>query len=189
MNRDIEAQSRREFMGTTTSAVIERTTVATGLTYEALVESFERELGHWDPAVGKSLLARNAAWSEVESEVAKMARGHGMMIISRIHQGALAPLSGMTERSSLYLVGNPVIATRILRIDPRGRFYVPMRVCLYDDGGSGGSCLTYDRPSSFLAALGRPELVEIGVLIDSRIDEFVHALAEPNFRPSNRSLL
>jgi hypothetical protein len=43
---------------TTASADIERTTVATGLTYADLVRAFEGELQRLDAAVGKTLVER-----------------------------------------------------------------------------------------------------------------------------------
>ena len=76
----------------------------------------------------------------------------------------------MSKQSSLYLVGNPVIANKIISIDIRGSFYVPFRVCLYDHGTASGAVISYDRPSSFLAALERPELNEIGGMLDQKID-------------------
>jgi hypothetical protein len=36
--------------------------------------------------------------------------------------------------------------------------------------------ISYDRPSSFLAALERPELNEIGVMLDQKIDGVADAL-------------
>ena len=88
-------------------------------------------------------------------------------------------LSGREKRCSLYLVGNPVIADRIISIDLRASFYVPFRVCLYDDGGPDGAVISYDRPSSFLAALGNPELTEFGALLDRKIDDVATALRKP----------
>jgi hypothetical protein len=35
--------------------------------------------------------------------------------------------------------------------------------------------ISYDRPSSFLATLGRPELAEIGEYLDSKIDAVADA--------------
>jgi uncharacterized protein (DUF302 family) len=76
-------------------------------------------------------------------------------------------------------VGNPVIADQIISIDLRSSFYVPFRVCLYDDGASDGAVISYDRPSSFLAALGKPELTKFGALLDGKIDDVVVALRRP----------
>ena len=76
----------------------------------------------------------------------------------------------------MYLVGNPVIANQIISIDLRASFYVPFRVSLYDDAGPDGAVISYYRPSSFLAAFGRPELMKIGELLDRKIDEVAAAL-------------
>jgi len=158
---------------------IQHTEVATGRTYEALVEAFEHELGYLDPLIGARLLEQKASWNEVEREMARMAGPRGLMIIFRADQGRITSLSGQEKRCSLYLVGNPVIADQIISIDLRASFYVPFRVSLYDDGGPDGAVISYDRPSSFLAALGKPELTEFGALLDRKIDDVATALRKP----------
>ena len=157
-------------------ATVEHVSVSTGLTYDALVGAFERELGRWDPDTGSALVKRRAPWSDVEREVERAGGAHGLMIFFRVDQGLVTSLSGKVKRCSLYLVGNPVIANQIIDIDLSGSFYVPFRVGLYDAGEPGGAVIGYDRPSSFLAALGRPELKEIGALLDQKIDGVVDAL-------------
>lgn len=161
---------------TARSNAIEHTCVATGLRYDAAILAFERELGRLDPATTQHLVERKAAWSEVEREIGKVGGSRGLMIISRADQGKIASLSGRELRCSLYLVGNPVIATEIISIDLRGSFYVPFRVALYDNGDTDGAVISYDRPSSFLATLGRPELVKIGESLDDKIDGVVAAI-------------
>lgn len=155
------------------TATVERVDISTGLTYDVLVSSFERELGRWDPAAGNLLVERQAPWSDVEREVDRMAGAHGLMIFFRADQGAVTSLSGHVKRCSLYLVGNPVVANRIISIDLRASLYVPFRVCLYDTGGPGGAVVSFDRPSSFLGVLGRPELRNIGIQLDQKIDGVV----------------
>jgi uncharacterized protein (DUF302 family) len=156
------------------TVAIERVTVAMGLTYEALIAAFERELGRFKPDVAEGLHQRRAPWNEVEAEFSAMAEPHGLMIFFRVEQGKTTSLKAEPKNCALYLVGNPVIAEQIISIDVRGSFYVPFRVCLYDPGGDHGAC--NDRPSSFLAALGRPELASIGELLDGKIDAVVAAI-------------
>jgi uncharacterized protein (DUF302 family) len=168
-DNDISTPNIAASIGASTAAV-ERVDISTGLNYDVLVRAFERELGHWDPAAGNLLVERQASWSDVERDVERMAGPHGLMIFFRVNQGAVTSLSGKVKRCSLYLVGNPVIANQILSIDLRASFYVPFRVCLY------GAVISYDRPSSFLGQLGRPELKEIGALLDQKIDGVVDAL-------------
>jgi uncharacterized protein (DUF302 family) len=92
------------------------------------------------------------------------------MIVARVDLGGVTSLSGHVHQCSSYLVGNPVIANEIITVDLRGSFYVPFRVALYDDGGPEGAVIAYDRPSSLIAALGRPELTEIGESLNRKID-------------------
>jgi uncharacterized protein (DUF302 family) len=153
----------------TETATIEHTRIATGLSYNALVVAFERELGHLDPKLTEDLVKRKASWDDVKRAIDRVGGPHGLMVIFRADQGQITSLSGREKRCSLYLVGNPVIANEIIDIDPRASFYVPFRVCLYDNGDDLG-VMAYDRPSSFLAALERPELTSFGQLLDQKID-------------------
>ena len=107
------------------SGTIQHERVATGLGYDQLVHAFERELGHLDPLVPKHLIEWKAAWSEVEREIGKAAGPHGLMIIARADQGSLISLAGREKRCSLYLVGNPLIASRIIDIDMRAASMCP----------------------------------------------------------------
>ena len=159
------------------SDTIQHTRIATGLSYDALVRAFERELGHLDPATSQRLVDSRAEWSEVEREIESTAGPHDLMIIARVDLGSITSLSGRERRCLLYLVGNPVIASQIISIDLRGSFYVPFRVALYDDEGPDGAMICYDRPSSFLATLGRPELRKIGDFLDRKIDAAAAAAA------------
>lgn len=158
------------------SDTIQHTCVPTGLSYEAAIRAFEREVGHLDPAVTQRLVERKASWSEIEREIGKIGGTHGLMIIERADLGRVASLSGQQKRCLLYLVGNPVIANRIISIDLRGCFYVPFRVALYDHGSPEGAMVAFDRPSSSLATLGRPEITEIGEDLDRKIDGVVAAV-------------
>lgn len=155
---------------------VERTTVATGLRYPDLLAAFEGELNRLEPSVLAPYVARKAPWSEVEQAVARFAGRHGLIILGEANQGPLISLSGRASQCSLFLVGNPVIAAGIIAIDIRASFLVPFKVCLYDDGGADGASITYDRPSSFLATLGRPELTATGLMLDEKIDGVVAAI-------------
>lgn len=156
---------------------VERVTVATNLTYQALMDAFEHELGQFKPDVAERLHQRGAPWDQVEAEFTAMAGPHGLMIFFRVEQGQATVLKADPKSCALYLVGNPVIAEQIISIDVRGSFYVPFRVCVYDPG-DGRGCIAYDRPSSFLAALERPGLASIGELLDGKIEAVVAAIEQ-----------
>jgi uncharacterized protein (DUF302 family) len=150
--------------------------VATRLPYDRLIEAFEASLGKWDPTAGERLWKEQASWPDVEAAIAKMAEPFGLMVLTKIDQGRITSLSGKSKMCSLYLVGNPVVANQIIEIDLRGSFYVPFRVAVHDDGGPDGGIISYDRPSSFLAALNRPELDAIGKSLDEKLDRVISNL-------------
>jgi uncharacterized protein (DUF302 family) len=157
------------------SSVIQ-VSVGTGLGYHQLIEAFERAAGHWDPASGESLFREAASWPKVEAAVTRAGEPFGLMIMAKIDQGRLTSLSGKVKHCSLYLVGNPVIANQIIDIDLRGSFYVPFRVALYSQHDANDGIISYDLPSSFLAALGRPELTAIGKSLDEKMEKVISNL-------------
>jgi uncharacterized protein (DUF302 family) len=166
----------------TAKADIARTDVPTGVPYEELSQRFESTLGTWPAATAQKFVGRRAPWPEVEAEAAKFAGDFGLMIIAAVNQGALTSLSGHAKKCRLYLVGNPVIATKILDIDPRGALYVPFRVAIYEGDGDGGARISFDRPSSSLATLGNAKIDAIGRQLDDKIDTVVQAVCNPKGR-------
>jgi uncharacterized protein (DUF302 family) len=161
---------------TVTGTLIEREDIPTGLDYDALVAAFEREMGRWDPITETSIIQQKATWNMVEGAFQTMAGPYGLMIFFYVDQGRLISLKDGIKRCSLYIVGNGVIAEKILSIDIRASLYVPFRVCLYDNGNPNGASIGFDRPSSFLATLHHPELTEIGLLLDKKIDGVIQAI-------------
>jgi uncharacterized protein (DUF302 family) len=98
------------------------------------------------------------------------------MIIASINQGQLTSLSGREKKCRLYLVGNPIIASTILDINPHAALYVPFRVALFEGEGAEGSRISFDRPGSSLALLGDAKIDEIGRQLDAKIDAAVSAV-------------
>jgi uncharacterized protein (DUF302 family) len=166
----------RQISQSSTNLSFSHVNVATGLPYDRLIEAFEASLGKWDPVAGEPLWKGKASWPEVEAAVAKMAEPFGLMVLAKIDQGRITSLAGKPKMCTLYLVGNPVIANQIIEIDLRGSFYVPFRVAVHDDAGADGGIISYDRPSSFLAALNRPELDAIGKSLDDKLDRVISNL-------------
>ncbi|NIK69060.1 MULTISPECIES: DUF302 domain-containing protein [unclassified Paenibacillus] len=157
-------------------AVIVREDIPTGLSYEALVAAFERQMGRWEPELGDQLALQQASWEHVEAAVKQLEGPHGLMILSEVNQGALLSLHNGIKQSRLYLVGNPLIAEPIIAIDRRASLYVPFRVTLYDNGGPRGAIISFDRPSSFLGALHQPALAPYGKLLDAKIYSVVRSI-------------
>ncbi|HYC17834.1 MAG TPA: DUF302 domain-containing protein [Pseudolabrys sp.] len=160
------------------STPIARTDARTGHPYEKAAARFEAAIGRLDAAAAAALVTRTAAWNEAEAEFAKMAGPSGLMLFAKFDQGAIASLTGKSVQCRLYIVGNPAVAARILRIDPRASLYVPFRVALFQLEGESDATIAFDRPSSLLGALGQQALGEIGAMLDREIDAVVEHVRE-----------
>jgi uncharacterized protein (DUF302 family) len=150
-----------------------KTVVETPFGYEDLCGRFEASVGRLDVSTVRRLEASAAPWPQVEAAMRAMAGKSGLMRFAVFDQGAVASLSGSQIRCRLYLVGNPAVAARIVRIDERGALYVPFRVAVYAPARQVGATIGFDRPSSLLAGLGRAELDDIGKMLDREIDDVV----------------
>ena len=112
-----------------------KTVVETQLSYPELCARFEAAIGRLDLARAQALVTRSAPWGpDVEAAMGEMAGEAGLMLFATFDQGAVASLGGDPVRCRLYIVGNPAVAARIVRIDARGALYVPFRVAVYAGG-------------------------------------------------------
>jgi uncharacterized protein (DUF302 family) len=150
-----------------------KTVVETQLSYLELCARFEGAIGRLDVTKADQLVRGSASWPDVEAAMRGMAGDSGLMLFTVFDQGSVASLGGGPIRCRLYIVGNPAVAARIVRIDERGALYVPFRVAVYAAPGNDRATIAFDRPSSLLAGLGRPELDEIGGMLDQEIDDAV----------------
>jgi uncharacterized protein (DUF302 family) len=150
-----------------------KTVVETPFGFEDLCGRFEVSVGRLDVSTVRRLEASAAPWPQVEAAMRAMAGESGLMRFAVFDQGAVASLSGSYIRCRMYLVGNPAVAARIVRIDERGALYVPFRVAVYAAPRQDRATIAFDRPSSLLAGLGRVEFDEIGRMLDREIDDAV----------------
>lgn len=165
-------------LGSIDRAIIERSSISTGKPYEVATVAFENAIGGLEPEAAKALIARQASLAEVEAEMGRMAGPSGLMLFAKFDQGAVASLSGARICCRQYLVGNPAIAARIVRVEVRASLYVPFHVALFERENGGEAILSFDRPSSFLGQFEQPELREIGLLLDAKIYDVAKGLAE-----------
>lgn len=156
------------------SAQIERVTFETDLPYRDLVIGFEKQLGRYDHPIGEQLVRDQVSWAEAETTIAAMKGPHGLMMFFRIDLGQTASLKGEHRDCTLYLIGNPLIATEIVALDMRAGLLVPFGVQIYTEGGNG--IISYDRPGSTLATLGNAEIDKIGKGLDEKIETVVRAI-------------
>jgi uncharacterized protein (DUF302 family) len=148
------------------------------ITYQSM-HDFETTRAHLDeqiplldPLVSLDLVLRNASWAEVEFTVGAFLGSTGFVALARLDQGALLSLNGERLGGTRYLVGNPLLARRVLSADPAAALYAPFGVAVFADH-IGGTQVSYDQPSSLFASSGSKEIDEIGRELDDKIAQAV----------------
>jgi uncharacterized protein (DUF302 family) len=89
--------------------------------------------------------------------------------IMRQERGEKAP------RSLRLLIGNPLIAKRLIGPVPDAGSYAPVTILI--DQRADGVHLSYDRMAGFLAPYGSPEALKVAADLDAKIESLLMAAA------------
>jgi uncharacterized protein (DUF302 family) len=151
-----------------------RVTYESSHDFETTRARLDEQIPLLDPLVSFDLILRGASWASVESTVAAYLGPTGFVALARLDQGALLSLNGEPLKATRYLVGNPVLARRVLSAAPAAALYAPFGVAVFTNH-VGGVNVSYDHPSSLFASLGSKEIDEIGRELDDKIGQAVVA--------------
>ncbi len=135
--------------------------------FEETRRRFDEQVPLLDPLLILRLVLDQATWRDVEALVDRTVGQTGFVALARVDQGILFSLSGGPVQATLYLVGNPVIARKILAVEPAAGLYAPFRVAVYRD--AMGAHVAYDQPSSAFASFGSYEIDAIARGLDEKI--------------------
>jgi hypothetical protein len=124
--------------------------------FEETRRRFDEQVPLLDPLLTLQLVLEGATWHDVEVLVNRTVGETDFVALARLDQGVLFSLSGDLLQATLYLVGNPVIARKILEVEPSAALYAPFRVA-------------YDQPSSSFASFGSQTIDAVGVELDRKI--------------------
>ena len=114
-----------------------------------------------------ALVARGASWSEVGTEIGQLIGPTGFVALSRLDQGALMSLHGEPVDTTQYLVGNPLIARRIIGLNRTAALHAPFPLAIYGD--DQGVHVAYTQPSSSFGSLGSADIDLIAKELDAMI--------------------
>src|SRR5439155_15498142 len=91
----------------------------------------------------------------------------GFVALSRLDQGALMSLHGEPVDTTQYLVGNPLIARRIIGLNRTAALHAPFPLAIYRD--DQGVHVAYTQPSSSFGSLGSADIDLIAKELDAMI--------------------
>ena len=135
--------------------------------FEETRRRFDEQVPLLDPLLILRLVLDQATWRDVEALAGSHCWPNRLRALARVDQGILFSLSGDPVQATLYLVGNPVIARKILAVEPAAGLYAPFRVAVYGD--AMGAHVAYDQPSSGFTSFGSYEIDAIARGLDEKI--------------------
>jgi hypothetical protein len=134
--------------------------------YDQVIRDLERLLGALDQE--KALAAKE----NFESAVKAMEGPLGLMIISSLRMDMLVPsLAASQAHARQYLIGNPLIASKMTQHNALAALYAPIRLLVYSEDEK--TVISYDRPSSSFARLNNEAINETAHALDEKFEELV----------------
>jgi uncharacterized protein (DUF302 family) len=110
---------------------------------------------------------------EVKRKLDALADKEGLLILARSEVGEQQSLVlGKTVRARRYLIGNPLLAGRMIEHDPAVSLYLPLQLLVYEDG-KGKTNLAYDKLQSLLSQFGKERIVTVARMLDEKMEDLV----------------
>jgi uncharacterized protein (DUF302 family) len=136
--------------------------------FAAVTAALEKQLGHFDPAIGKSFSSGSSP-AEIEAKIHAMEGSSGLMIFAVRDHGQLLWLKGKQALGRQYEVGNPLVALEMTQHDLVAGEYAPLRIYVYV-GEDKLTHVDYDLPSSVFARFKSRQIDEVAKGLDQKLE-------------------
>ena len=130
--------------------------------FDEVIADFEKQLGRLDEE-------QAFASPDLPGAIRKMEGTSGLMIIRVLDMDHLVPaLTVSSTRARQYLVGNPLIASKMAAFDSLAALYAPPRVLIYTRDAA--TQISYDKPSSIFGRLSHDEILQTAKDLDQKFE-------------------
>ncbi len=133
--------------------------------FESFAKNLERSLGRFDDSMYKGLETDPVI---VRKRLEKAAGEEGLMLFTIREHGKLLNILGTPKKARQYVLGNPLIAIRMTRLDIRAGLYAPLRMFVYE-AEDHSTQVEYDQPSSLFGQFNNPEITAIAQSLDIKL--------------------
>jgi len=149
---------------------IERFSVTSSKSFEAVVAALEAAVGHPDMVEFGKATREARTFAELESAVQKGLGRTGLMMFMVLDHGAiLRKETGLdAPRIVRIVLGNPLIMKEMAKHVPDAGAYAPVTILV--DQRADGVHLSYDRMTSLLATYGNLDALAVARDLDSKIE-------------------
>ena len=165
------AADEGELQPTVTSTTVTHLNFKSSKPFAAVTAALEKQLGHFDPAIGKSFSSGSSP-AEIEAKIHAMEGSSGLMIFAVRDHGQLLSLKGKQALGRQYEVGNPLIALGMTQHDLVAGEYAPLRIYVYV-GEDNLTHVDYDLPSSVFARFKSKQINEVAKGLDQKLEKLI----------------
>ncbi len=147
--------------------------ISSAKSYDRLRADFESLV----PRAGFDIFGDLSA-EAMERQLKALPDKEGVMILAQSEVGRRQTLLvGHRVRAKHYLVGNPLIASRLIGGHTGAALYVPLRVLIYE-ADQGRTVIAYDQPSSLLGQFGDEQVQQVARMLDRKLGEITTKAVE-----------
>ena len=151
-------------------------TVSSNKPFEQVIEAVESVLGEGDIQSFGRMVESTSSWEEFEERTEESVGSSSFVIFARVDHGAWMSLVPHDMKGKMYVIGNPLIARRMLEYVPQIGLYVPLRIYVYEDG-QGTTRVDYDRVSPIFERFGNEQVNEVARMLDRKLEELATTAA------------
>jgi uncharacterized protein (DUF302 family) len=156
---------------------VQRFSVISSRSFHDVITALEKAIGHPEMNSFRKNVAAAKTLGEVEAIVQAVVGPSGLLEFLRLDLGEiLRKNQGAAARQSLrFLVGNPVIMSRMVQHAPDAGSYAPVTILV--DERTDGVHLSYDSMASYLVSYGSPEALQVAQDLDAKVEALLVAAA------------
>jgi uncharacterized protein (DUF302 family) len=159
------------FKPVVTSSTVTHLDFKSSKPFADVTAALEKQLGHFDPAIGKSFSSGSSP-AEIEAKIHAMEGSGGLMIFAVRDHGQLLSLKGKKELGRQYEVGNPLVALEMTQHNLLAGEYAPLRIYVYV-GEDNLTHVDYDLPSSVFARFKSRQIDEVAKGLDEKLEKLI----------------
>jgi len=130
--------------------------------FDEVISDFEKQLGRFDQ---NQALSSPAGFQDY---VKRIEGSSGLMIMAILEMSVLPALVSSSTRARQYLVGNPLIASKMASHDTLAALYAPIRALIYTRQGK--TCISYDQPSATFGKLASDDILQTAKDLDQKFE-------------------
>jgi uncharacterized protein (DUF302 family) len=151
-------------------------TVPSSKPFEQVIRAVESVLGEGDIQSFTRVVESAGSWEEFEERIQQSVGSSGFMIFAKVDHGAWMSLVPHDMKGKMYVIGNPLIARRMLEHLPEIGLYVPVRIYVYENA-QGTTRVDYDRVSPIFERFGNEQVNEVARMLDRKLEELATTAA------------